>query len=444
MNKLSKLALTLGSTLVCLNTAYASGPPNTDHPTTFLGPTAHVGFTSTLADMFAYSLAGEAGVKNYRAGVTLGWKIDCNQYLKVSAEYLWQKITYAFYAGNTEQWVHQGALGAAYEYDLVDFAYAPQFDLSAYISHAPSKTLDTVSGGFFRNGIIIPYTDVRRIAGSNAWGAAPGVSVAPWDGSRIGVALNYDNVRYDIDNGGPRDTAKGLGGTIFVNQAITSNIGIGASAAVRKPYTNYAANINFGNVQYYGNWSMGLFGDYTEGKHRLPDTWDVGVSADYFLDQRCPVYRPNFKGERNFKGEAVPTTINDKLLAWTADPAVYMPQVLAVTDEKVRVCSAGLLALLSPVPDMVMTAAPTLTIPVTNHFTSNLASYTVTHTVDTSGNIGGTPGDETVTAGPGGTVIITADSANRGDIVHVTVTGVNGCSTLSTTFDVLINIIPVG
>src|SRR5579871_1998956 len=112
---------------------YSTNIPNTDDPKTFLGPTARVDFTSSLNNDFAYNLAGEAGIKNFRVGSTLGWKAAQNQLFKVSAEYLWQNITYAFFSGNTDQWVQQGALGAAYQYEFVDYAFRPQFDLSAYV-----------------------------------------------------------------------------------------------------------------------------------------------------------------------------------------------------------------------------------------------------------------------------------------------------------------------
>ena len=136
MNKLSKLAVALGSAVLCLNVAYSSG-----QPTRFLGPTLKAGYTSNINNYTAYSLAGEAGVKDFRAGGTLGWKLQQNQYLKVSAEYLWQDISYQFFTGTTTQWVQQGALGAGYVYEFLGYSYDPHLDLNAYVSHAPSKSL---------------------------------------------------------------------------------------------------------------------------------------------------------------------------------------------------------------------------------------------------------------------------------------------------------------
>ena len=46
--------------------------------------------------------------------------------------------------------------------------------------------------------MVANFIDNRRIAGSNAAGISPGLSIMPWSGGRIGAAVNYDNVRYDM------------------------------------------------------------------------------------------------------------------------------------------------------------------------------------------------------------------------------------------------------
>ena len=289
MNKLSKLILGFSSTLLLYSAAYSTNVPNTDKPVTFVGPTGRLGYTSSVNNYIAYNVAGEAGLKNFRVGGTLGWKMDEYQRFKLTAEYLWQNITYAFFSGNSDQWVNQGAVGATYQYLFADNRFRPQFDLGGYYSHAPSKSLNTVSGtGINSSGLVQPFIDNRRIAGSDAVGFSPGFALMPWRGGRIGAAVNYDNVRYNTINV-PNEDAKGLGGTVNLNQAITDNVNLGLSAAIRQPFNNYAANLNWIYMPspYYGKWMLGLFGEYNVGKKTLPDTYNAGVSADYFFDQRC-------------------------------------------------------------------------------------------------------------------------------------------------------------
>src|SRR5579871_2752478 len=127
MKKVSRIIL-LGSTLLCLNTTY-SNPP-----TTFLGPTLRGSFTSPVTSETAYSFAGEAGIKNFRVSGTFAWKLDEEQRFKFTGEYLWQRITYAFFNGNTDQWVNQGAIGADYQYVFANVMLNPEFNFEAYYS----------------------------------------------------------------------------------------------------------------------------------------------------------------------------------------------------------------------------------------------------------------------------------------------------------------------
>lgn len=119
MKKAFRLALRLGILLLSINTAAYASIPNNDDPTTFLGPIVRAGYTSPLTNTTAYSVAGEAGIKNLRIGGTVGWQIMNNQRLKLSAEYLTQNITYPFFSGDTDQWVQQGAIGADYQYNIL-------------------------------------------------------------------------------------------------------------------------------------------------------------------------------------------------------------------------------------------------------------------------------------------------------------------------------------
>jgi|SRR5579885_791553 hypothetical protein len=436
MKTLSKLAA-LGSTLLCLSSANATSVPNTDTPTTFLGPTVRLGYTSSMTDTSAYSLAGEAGLRNFRIGGTLGWKLADNQRFKISAEYLWQKINFAFFSGDSEQWVNQGALGAAYQYDL-EYPYHPQFDLSAYISYAPSKTLSTVSGTYLDPfGNTVFYNDHRRIAGSNSNGISPGITISPWTGGKIGAELNYDNVRYDTDNSGINEDAKGLGGTIKIGQIITDNVSVNVAAAVRQPFNNYAADLNFDHIQYYGDWTLGLFGDYNVGKNTLPDTWNVGISADYFLDQRAPHMVSVVKGERDIKAERIPQPISDTLLAWTANPAVYMPQVLAIADSSCN--GIGNVRVVMPIPNPpVINTSGVFTFNSPTHFSGNNLIYSMSVVPVSGSDI--PPPDQLFSINKStGAVTLDTTSTGANATYAITVTAANGCSSVSTTFDVTIN-----
>lgn len=403
MRYLFKVVLAIAGTLMCLSAANIAFPKN-NHPTTFLGPTLRGTYTDSYNAYTAYSLAGEAGLKNFRVGGTVGWQFAENQRLKLSAEYLWQKITYSFFTGNTDEWVQQGAIGGLYQYRFCYDCWDPTFDLRAFYSHAPSKRLSTASGFLTTGGVLQPISSRRRIAGSDGAGIAPGVTIRPWCGTNFGLDLNYDNVRYDNHNHSNQD-AVGFGGTARLSQVLMENLILNASAAIRQPFNSYEASVNWANISFYGLWSVGLAGDYTAGKHTLPSTWNVAVIGNYFVDQTCDSACQRRAACQFTKVSCDPP---GDFLTWASDPAVYLPQVLAIPDEDI-VCSA-------PPP----VAISTLT----------LDDVTGTSTINTS--VAFTPGSGltysivaiTPTPSPGQTVTINSTTG--------VVTAVNGAGTTNT------------
>ncbi|RDI40972.1 hypothetical protein [Aquicella lusitana] len=306
--------------VLSVSAAY-SAVPNNDHPATFLGPTLRGGFNSMLTDTSAYAISGEAGIRNLRAGGSVGWNIMQAHALKFSAEFLWQQINYAYFAGNNHDWANQGAVGAAYQYDLGRYVrFHPQLGLNGYYASASSAALGTETGTFINSsGVVQPFTNIQRLAGSHASGISPGFSIQAWQGMRAGIDLNYDNVRYDMRYE-PSTTAKGWGGTAHLRQQLGDYIAVGASAAVREPFNHYQAELAWNTLPCYGAWSLKLIGAYTIGKHSLPNTYNVGFTVDYFLDMMRGIPEEDVKAD---------------FLAWMAKPAVYMPQVLAIADESV-------------------------------------------------------------------------------------------------------------
>ena len=427
MKKVSaKIALALGGTLLVMSTANA-GIPNTSDPTTFLGPTAKGAYTSTVNNSSAVSVLGEVGVKNFRLGGTFGHILTPNQRIKVSAEFLRQDLTYSFFSGNTDQWVNQGALGATYQYDL-SYNYNPQLNLNAYASHAPSKSLHTVTGTFVNKlGATTAFVDTRRIAGSNGLGISPGVTFQPWQGTKAGLDINYDNVRYNKTYA-PNEDAKGLGGTVHINQALTQDVNLGLLAAVRQPFNNYAADLAWTNVPNMPNWTLGVDGAYTVGKNTLPNSYNVSLSASYDIDQRVSTPSKHYKDYKDFKDVA---PVNDGLVAWTADPAVYMPEVLAVPDSRTELgCGFGAVVFSGTIPGgNTFGGASIVTIPTASHFTGQNLTFTMSQSKAV------TPGNTLSINSTTGVVTATGPST---DTITVTVTATNACgSAVSNSFSIL-------
>lgn len=318
-----KWTLALTGTFLSLQ-AFAAAP-NTSDPATFLGPSARAGLTGPLTDTSAYSFAGEAGFKNARLGGTFGWLILENHRLKVSGEYLFQNITYSFFAGTDKRWQSQGAMGADYQYDMSRFMpWHPQVGVNAYFANTASAALGTVAGTYMNNGLPTFYGDQQRIAGSNSSAISPNLTLHPWATGKVGAELNYDNLRF-MPKYTRANNAVGFGGTFHLDQALTTNTEIGASAAVRQPFNTYEGHFAWNNVPAWGTWVFKILGAYTVGKHQLPSTYDVGVSADYYLDM-CD--------STSYANET-----KEAFMAWVAKPAVHVPEILSRPDDLVFVAN---------------------------------------------------------------------------------------------------------
>ena len=218
------------------------------------------------------------------------------------------------------------------------------------------------------------------------------------------------------------------------NQIVTQDVSFGLLAGFRQPFNNYGADVKFANVPYFGRWVLGLDGDYVSGKNTLPNTWNVGLSANYAFDNRvepAPVYKDagNFK-DRGYKDQMQP--VKDDLIPYTADPAVYMPQVLAVPDERVD------LETIQPTPAPQCSATiPTLTgiaIPTITTFTGTTStgdaapsfspSSGLIYSITPSGNLGS---NNTLSIDPTTGVITAANGGLNSNTVTATVTATNAC-----------------
>lgn len=297
MQKSIKLLFTLCCALT-LGTALADS-----QPTTFVGPTLQATYAGWFSPSSAYSILGELGAGNYRINLSAGSKIDDSQRVKVAAEYLWQDINYLFTSGQTKQWVQQAAAGLDYEY-FVGCAKDHSLEFSAYASHAPNKQLSTaVIVAPTPDGFMNTLAVDRRIAGSNAFGLAGGVNFYLWQGSKVGVNLDFDDVRYTKSND-PMFDAAGLGATVSLQQMLGEHARINLLAAARKPFNNYQASVNWDNINYLGRWGVGVFSEYTQGRQILPSTWNLGLNLNYYADcLATPPPMVDYKNETTTAGQ---------------------------------------------------------------------------------------------------------------------------------------------
>ncbi len=397
-----------------------------NQPTSFVGVTPTLRYSRSITDRLAASFLGEAGPRNFRANGTVGWDLQENQRIKFSGEFLNQDIEYAFYSGKVREWVHQGAIGGYYQYDLHQYDwnqynFFPELTLQGGYSHAPNKRLSSKDVVFTTatNGPET-FTFSRGIAGSNAWYLAPGVNVHPWQGSKAGVELNYDNVHYTTQYISS-DNAKGVGATFRFNQAFKLNTTLDLIAGIRAPFNDYQAVLMYAPTR-MPDWAFGLDGAYVDGKHNLPNTYNVGVRVHYTMKDNTSSAVPSVS--------ALADSPSTPLVDWVSEPAIYIPQVLAVVDPQVvSRCIARVGRINGPI--IVENGPPpgkTTLVPTASAFASSEA---LVYSYTTTGNL--RANTVSIDSSTGVVSIFTPPTGASTDF-RVYVTATNACGSVSTSF----------
>ena len=342
-----------------------SFPGKSDSRDNFLGGAFSGRFSSIFGNRWGAGLGVEAGPRNYRASGTIGTALNCchHQLLKLTGEYLWQKIDYGFQTGNVKHWVDQIAVGLAYEFVPI-IPHIASVEFAGYYSHAPNHHLSSVIRQSTVNNIPVTTTNERRIAGSDAGGGSATLHLNLWKGDHIGLALNYDNVDYHT-RFSHHEHPHGFGGTGTIMQYFGRHFRADFSGAYRQPFDSYRVGADWVHPGLSNEITVGVFGSYVDGKHRLPDTSLVGVNLTYTLGgtpKTAPGGNPH-------------TPIN--LRSWINKPAVYMPQVLTIADERTTEATKSLcepLIIKAVIPDNLDVTGP-VTIQLGNFFQGTGLTY---------------------------------------------------------------------
>jgi hypothetical protein len=376
----------------------------------------------------AFSLLGEAGEKNYRGSGTVGFLFGHSHYFKVSGEYLRQKLGYRFSSGKERRWLYQGAAGAAYEYRF-DMHWLSDASLAGFYSHAPNRHLKSVD---CPNCIHLK----RRIAGSDAGGGSIDLTFIPWGSGTISLAGNYDHVVYHRKHQDPLHIS-GFGGGVDWTQKLSCNFDFDFRGEFRRPFNYFEGAINWHSARWAGL-TLGLFGSHTEGKYRLPNNNTAGVQLGYLIGYRKHHEEPSCRHPG--------TSLDSALESWVSIPAVYMPEVLAVSDQKkilISGCEAPppapspptplppcLAPTSSTIPDQIPIAVPN-TILAGFFFDDPTGTNPLTFTMMTDVTTTG------ITIDMNTGIITLADVPTPPDTdILITVTGTNACGSTSQSFTI--------
>jgi hypothetical protein len=390
-----KFCLVFLSLLALSVNAWSTGGRETE-----LGPVfrAVFGDDELFWDDFAFGWLGEAGPNNVRANGTVGYIIDPFNRVKIGAEFLNQRLRYQFASGNTHRWVNQWALGGQYQYLLCD-PWIKSLDFDGYYSFANCKSLSHDR---------LPDTSrvCRRIAGSDAFGGSLGTTLYPWECGALSLGVGYDWVRYDKKFNHHR-TVSGIGGIIGLQQQILDCLSLNLVGEFKRPYNYGEALLNWSCPVSCGILGVGLFGNHTDGKRKLPSSTSYGIQLTFTWDEQA--------GCQEF--DCCPS----EFAAWVRAPAVYRPIVLAVPEERVIHCT----------PPISTTIPNTIAAIAAAPFFYDVSPFFNGEGLPLMFSATGLPAWASIDPATG---IITGSPEAPDGFFTVTVTGTTACSSTSQTF----------
>jgi hypothetical protein len=335
------LALPLLASLFCFADECTICNENPSRTNNTLSPVIRlVGTPCALTENIGMSLLGEWGTKNYRVGGTIGGAFGpatSQSRVKLSGEYLSQKLGYKFYSGNQQRWVNQYAIGAEYQYLIPTCfewsSWISSIDVDLTYSHAFNRKLKSVICAEITESQLLPTLN-RNIAGGNNAHLDFGATLLPWSCGKLFVGVDYDYTSYHRKYQ-HNVRSSGVGGTAWLYQKLGNSFDVNFGAEFRRPFNYYAAELKWNTPFNQGNLSLGVFASYTRGRDLVPNNTMAGISIELTFGG-APLFNSNGCGRCSY--DCFCATQNDclcdsQLLAWIARPAVYMPTVLAITDQ---------------------------------------------------------------------------------------------------------------
>lgn len=249
----------------------------------------------------------EAGRQNYRANGTIGYAFGDGFLGKISGEYLTQKLSLSFCSKREHRWVSQGAVGVALQFPFnaeCGFSY----------SHSDKKSLlDSV----------VPLQNViceKRIVGSDGFRLFFGSEYMPWDAGIFTGNLVYDYLKFNKTFLKDK-VVQGVGLTLSYDQYLFDCAKIHLGLDLEAPFIAYDASLSTQIYMFQRAFDVGIYGQRVHGLKSIPSSSRVGIEIGINL-------------ENLWSGDYVPC--GDTLSSWLSRPAVYMPQVLVIKDNKSR------------------------------------------------------------------------------------------------------------
>jgi len=291
----------------------------------------------------AFSLRLEAGAKSNRVNGTIGFFADDNNRFKISAEILSQKLHFKFshrdreYNEGARHWLHQFAIGGKYQYLFDCPSCVRGFELGLIYSNAPSKKLSPKPIEFGapqgeNPGLGEPQVDeatlFRRIAGATNWEISAGFPMCAFCSAELTPFISYQQTHYKREYQSSKRIS-GVGFGLNYNQRLFCGIDLNLKYKFTQAYNDLRVGLFWNKIYQCGALGLGIFVDQVYGKRELPSSTTTGIELSFGFGV-CGCSKVSLVNAHDT--DCCDPCYHSDLLDWVNEPAVYMPQVLAIRD----------------------------------------------------------------------------------------------------------------
>lgn len=218
-----------------------------------------------------------------------------------------------------------------YQYRPFCYGWWRGFELGGTYSYSPSHTLKR------RVCKDTEQTNNRHIAGANSGGGSFGLAFVPFSCGSLTFSGNYDHVVYhgryhgkgQHERKSARKVVQGFGASVEWYQRFCAMFDWTVKAEFLRPYNYFESSLKWVVCLDGGDLTFGIFGGHTTGKHKLPSSTQAGFSLGYSFGVQDFCIIAN--GCAPIECACSPCDLR----AWAACPAVYIPEVLAIADQRV-------------------------------------------------------------------------------------------------------------
>jgi hypothetical protein len=255
------------------------------------------------------------GGNEFRLNTTLANKVASRHQFKLTVDYLSQLRPYSIIIGPTRVWGIQYSVAEGYSY-LIPRSKIASVNVSAYQLHSNDSVLAPV---YQVNDLILAL--YRNLRGAEGYGGSLGITVSPFDQTRINLDTLYDSVIFR-NQFQPAPDKKGFGLCVQINQVLHPRFALNIDATHRAVYDSYAGSLQ---------WILPKI---------MHNTLALSIGCQW-VNGRAPILQDRrlsltliYQGNRCCRNSQRWVLDNDIVLD-AANPFVRMPQTLMTLDQQI-------------------------------------------------------------------------------------------------------------